>query len=265
MKISKYLFIFPLIILQALVMYYLRRNYSILFTILLAGIALVEVYFLVKFVQYLLNTKHKEVQDKIFESAKEIFKNNNIAHVISYELTIIYYALFPFKKFYGRKKEVSYHKGGNNIYAILLGLTVFELVIVHMVLTYKGYTVIAWIITIITLYFSMFLLAHIRARKNRKIYFGNDALFLFNGIYSKTKIPFDEIHNIRCEKYVNDAAKDEFNMNLFDDMEEVNVLLEANSNFSIMLPYGKSKNVKKIYFYVNNAEEFIQEIESIRA
>ena len=198
------------------------------------------------------------------ETCESLFPKT-AAKLVANEIALIYYGFFNFEKVELKPLEYSNYKGSGILST--LGAIIFvvgiEMVSIH-ILASKWSITLAWILTGLSIYSALQLIGIIRSVPKRPIQILNDELVLRFGMLSETKIPLSAIETITFAKSDDyKSSKYTKTLSLLGSLENPNVIIQLRSTLDLDFMYGKSKPYQTLYFFVDNHQSFISEVNQL--
>lgn len=193
------------------------------------------------------------------ESFSVVISSPLLLNVITSEAAMFRYGLFFFKGkeevFAGSKPFYTTKKSGfGSIIGVLLAVSIIETVALHLLLQ-SWSAIAAWVLTGLSIYTAIFIIAYWSSVVKRPILIENDVLHLRVGILWNIAI---EKHTISAISRIKNFEKDNSILNLGASVfEEPNVLIEFNDKVNVNGLYGFSKSTDKIALYVDEPELLI--------
>ncbi len=177
--------------------------------------------------------------------------------IFAMEMSIFYYTFFAWK---GRKltsTEFTYHRESST--SILLGVFLFVLLIetfvVHLLLQ-NWSNLVAWILTIISIYTAFQLFAILKSLRRRPVIVGEKALFLKYGLFADTAIPFNKIKSIELSSRTMTFDKLTRHLSPLKETDSHNVILELKDDHELTGLYGMKRKFRTIAFHIDEKECF---------
>lgn len=194
------------------------------------------------------------------ESFSVVISSPFFLNIITSEAAMFRYGLFPFKG----KQEIdkdciaftSWEKSGfGSMMGVFLAVSIIETVALHLLLQ-SWSTVAAWVLTGISIYSAVFIIAYWSSVLKRPVFFKNEVLYVRSGILWNTVVEKD---NITAISRIRNFEKDDVVLNLGSSVfEEPNVLIELNEEVNVNGLYGFNKTTEKIALYVDEPEQLIK-------
>ncbi|MFY0674196.1 MAG: hypothetical protein JXQ87_12385 [Bacteroidia bacterium] len=199
-----------------------------------------------------------EFYNDVLKASASVFPKK-VAHVLSFEIAVFYYA-FTFSKAQSLNvNEFSTYKdsGIKAILGALILAILAETVGLHFLIS-KWSLAAAWALSILSVYTGIQVLAIIRSLTYKPIILGKNELVLHFGILNKVKIPYELIHKFY---EMNDDEIQAFNgtkASLFYQ----NIAFELSSEVISRGFYGITKKAKSISIFIDNPKDFIKNLNS---
>lgn len=195
-------------------------------------------------------------------AAKE-FLPERVAEIFVTEISMIYYGFFAWKELEIDENHFSYHKknGVISILSIFSFLILIETATLHFLIQLWS-QIAAWILTGISLYTFIQIIALTRSLTKLPVIVNPDNLELQFGIFSSTSVQFDNIESVEIlQRKISKSEKIE-ELVLFGDFVKPNVLMKLKEETVITKLYGFKKSYTSIVFYVDEPEGFIKTLNS---
>lgn len=235
-----------------------------------------KIYFNIAFLLYLIATaflfirnfrkavKQKDTieQDEysiISDSLKKSIPFKKLGKMISFEICSFYYC---FIKWTGNKNIENSFSGyrESGVSALYIGLmlaSVFEAIALHAYLISKNRT-IAIILLILHVYVLINLIGHLKAIFYRSHLVLSQKIVIRYGLFETLEIPFDTINTV--QKFEGDYEKSNelAKFALLGKLEPHNISIELKDNIKVALPFGITKQPKRILLYIDNLNDFLK-------
>ncbi|WP_421977274.1 hypothetical protein [Roseivirga seohaensis] len=198
--------------------------------------------------------------ETVNQATENAFGKGVFANVLATEISIFHYAILGWKKKVEAEtaKHFSYHRE-NGYVAFMVTITlalIAETVILHIWIA-DWNSILAWILTGISIYSSFFLMGDLNAARLRPIFFTDEGIVFRAGLRWRTKVLYSQIETL--EYRTPDKEKEIFqNFALTGD---ANVLLTFNTDISAKGLYGLSKTFTKLAIHLDDKLGFKAEIE----
>ncbi|KOF02494.1 hypothetical protein OB69_12020 [Roseivirga seohaensis subsp. aquiponti] len=204
--------------------------------------------------------QHLGFIETVNQATENAFGKGVFANVLSTEISVFHYALLGWKKKIETENSTyfTYHKeNGYVAFMITIALALIaETVILHIWIAGWN-SILAWILTGISIYSSFFLMGDLNAARLRPIFFTDEGIVFRAGLRWRTKALYSQIETI--EYRTPDKEKESFqNFALTGD---ANVLLTFNTDINAKGLYGINKTFTKLAIHLDDKKGFKEEIE----
>lgn len=177
------------------------------------------------------------------------------------EIAVFYYGFINWKKRKLHKNEFSYHKDSGTI--ALLGGIIFiiaiETVVLHKLLL-KWNSIVAWILTILSIYFGIQLFGFLKSMYKRPILIENDKLFLRYGIMNETTIDLANIDSIEISSKDIEIDNETRKLSFLGELESHNIIIHLKKENILTGLYGIKHNYKNLALHIDKKNEFVNQI-----
>lgn len=148
----------------------------------------------------------------------------------------------------------TYHeKSGMTAALIAFCMAIFvEIIAVHVLVSIWSVT-LAWIASVSSLYFALFVFAHIRSIRFRPIYVTDDHLVLRNGLLMSSEIPLNNIDRIELTGATPDSDKTPLS---FAIPSGANVVLHLKIPSQCELLYGMKSEFQTALLHIDDRDKF---------
>lgn len=199
-----------------------------------------------------------EFYNDLLKASASVFPNK-VAHILSFEIAVFYYAFSFSKPAELKENEFSTFKdsGVKAILGALIMAIAVETVGLHFLLS-KWSVAAAWALSILSLYTGVQVLAIIRSLAHNPVKLENDELILRFGILNKVEIPYHFIHKFY---EMTDDQTQEFK-GTKASMIYQNIAFELNSEVKTHGFYGITKSTRNISIHIDNPKDFIKSLNS---
>lgn len=199
-----------------------------------------------------------EFYDDLLKASSSVFPNK-VAHILSFEIAVFYYAFSFSKPAELKENEFSTFKdsGVKALLGALIMAILVETVGLHFLLS-KWSVAAAWVLSILSLYTGVQVLAIIRSLAHNPIKIENNELILRFGILNKVVIPYHFIHKFYEMNDDQTQAFEGTKASLFYR----NIAFELNSEVKTHGFYGITKSAKSISIFIDNPKDFIKSLNS---
>lgn len=173
------------------------------------------------------------------------------------EISTFYYGFFDWKKRKLKSHEYSYHKesGTIAILAVIILLVVVETAVFH-ILIQRWSAVIAWILSILSVYSGIQIFGMLRSMSKRPISIEENNLKLHFGIMAESIVPISNIDRVELsakEVELNDTTK---KLSPLGEIDSHNVLIHMKDTQKLYGLYGFQKDYTTIALHVDDKKGF---------
>ncbi len=196
------------------------------------------------------------------KSVEEIFGKSKFALFISFEITMLYYALFSWgKKKLAPNEFTNYRENGNlALMGALLMVIGIETFTFHTLLV-KWSSVVAWILTGTSMYTALMIFAQIKALLQSPTVLLGEKLIVQNGLISNIHIHLDEIHTIEvCTEEMKLEDLKIGNLGLSKESTDHTIALYFNTPQTIEKMYGSTEVCDVLLLHIDNRNGFIEKM-----
>ena len=138
---------------------------------------------------------------------------------------------------------------------------VVELTVVHYFAA-KWSAIVAWLLTISSVWVAMSIIAQLRTIAWRPHYLDQNTLVLRNGMYELARIPLDHVESVQRTTATPKAASSTDKPLQVCVPVSHNVVLELNHENQATLLYGQTRSFRSALVFVDDPEAFQAAIES---
>ncbi|WP_442267123.1 hypothetical protein ACSIGC_05330 [Tenacibaculum sp. ZS6-P6] len=207
------------------------------------------------------NVKNYDFFETIQAASLEIFPSK-IASFLATEITVFYYAFFKWKSTDIKNNEFTYHKEGTytGICIGILLVILIETFVLHMLIAERN-LVLAWIISGLSIYTLVQVIALIKSMRSRPIFFDNDKqkIYLRFGFLGKAEI---DIENIKAIRSINDSEKLN-HISFLGSLTGANMIIEFKEEISYNYFYGTDKKTDHLAFIIDDKNNFIKRVNAL--
>jgi len=195
-----------------------------------------------------------------------VFGNETIGNVVASEVSVFYYLFAKPHRATDSSHYFTSHKSNNILLLLYTFLFMFlvEAAIMHLLFQLWNHTA-AWVLTGLSIYSCLQLLAHIRAIKARPTIITDTTLILRNGLLGGDAIvPIDVIERIEFStKDITDS--DTISMALIKSLENHNVVIYLKEPIIVTKALGIKKPATVILVNMDEQNSFIEVIKNNRS
>ena len=181
------------------------------------------------------------------------------------EFGVIYYGFIYWKKRKLKNNEFSYHKENGTIalLAVLILIIAIETIVLHLFIE-KWSLIAAWALTGISIYSGIQIFGFLKSIIKRPISIENDLLYLRYGIMKESIINIKNIDSIEVSTKDFETNDESTRLSLLGELEGHNVIIHLTKPNTIKGLYGIKKEYKKIAIYIDNKQEFVNQIDNAK-
>ncbi|MEM8526869.1 MAG: hypothetical protein AAGG68_19670 [Bacteroidota bacterium] len=206
------------------------------------------------------DTAHLDFLSTFSKVCQQVLGKNIYANLITYEVAFFYYGIIKWKRKPYHENAFAYHKksGASIMYFAMLGLFVVEAFVVHILIArYNEFW--AMIATGFSVYAIFQIIGHTKALAHRPILLEEENLIIRHGLAGDISIPYEQIKAITLDRR---TPKEEKGVRqLAGGLQPHNVKLELKTTHQLNGIYGIKKDFRTLFFFVDEVELFIQEVE----
>lgn len=190
----------------------------------------------------------------------EILPKNIVIPVVT-EIAVFYYGFIYWKKRELKENEFSYHKDSGTITLLIaiIFIVAIETVVLHILLT-KWSSLVAWILTFLSIYSGIQIFGFLKSMFKRPISIENNRLFLRYGIMNETTIDLKNIDNIEISSKDIELNKETRKLSFLGELEGHNLIIHLKEENELIGLYGIKRKYKNLVLYVDNKVEFKDQI-----
>jgi hypothetical protein len=207
---------------------------------------------------------HEDFYSILQDTCKSLFPAVPAKLVVN-EIALLYYGFFNFKKTELKPNEFTNYKGSGILSTLgaVIFLVAVEMVTIH-ILAAKWSSILAWILTGLSIYSAIQIIGIIRSVPKRPLTINENELILRFGILSETIIPMEAIDHISLADSSDfDKEKTTKTLSLLGELENSNIVLHLKTPQQLQFIYGKPKQYSKLLFFVDDNQSFKTEVEAL--
>ena len=216
--------------------------------------------------QVVKNFKGHPAKDDFYARAlmatKATIGDHKIAHLLAFEISAFYYAFFVWKhKTLASNQYTSYKRNGIGamFWAVIMILSI-ETVAVHLLLE-RWSPLVAWLLTLGSLYMNLQIFAHLKALKQRYTTLLPDQLMIRNGLLGACEIPLDLIERVELSrKEIKDDERIVHKATVLENLESHNLCLYLKEQQQLRLPYGKEIPYDVLCVFIDEKDCFYNDL-----
>jgi hypothetical protein len=194
-----------------------------------------------------------------------VFSNETIGNVVASEISVFYYLFTKAQKTTDNSNYFTSHKSNNILLLLYTFLFMFlvEASVTHLLFQLWN-TTAAWVLTGLSVYSCLQLLAHIRAIKARPTIVTHTEIILRNGLLGGDAII--PIHTIEHMEFSSKEITDSntISIALIKSLENHNVVIYLKESIIVTKAFGIKKPAKVILVNIDDANRFIEAVTNER-
>jgi hypothetical protein len=197
---------------------------------------------------------------------KSVVKSEKLSNIFAAEIAVFHYAIFsrPAANKDEEKAFTVYKENGTMLLlATFLCLFFIETIGMHFIFTLWSRSA-AWVLTGLSLYTCLQLFGHIGALKARPVSIVGGKLFLRNGLLGgDAEIDIENILSIEPTKKII-TGEQVIKLGLLKGLETHNLAIHLSEPVEVLKAFGIKKKATTILMHVDDANEFISAIDSLK-
>lgn len=225
------------------------------------SLIVIELWLIGKIIlQFRKTAKLSSPEDALTEAVKKYTKASVIADILIKELLMWYYLLFV----WGRKRFAvsgdiyfTYYKDNalRLMLATFIVVIAVETVVTHFMIMYIN-SVAAWVVSALTVYFILFLIANYQAIKYRPVSLHDSTLSIRHGLLFTKEIA---LNDIACVKRTHGQGSNKSGsvLRAFLPIVPGNVSIILNNTFTHQSGLRRRRNITEIHLALDNPSNFI--------
>lgn len=184
-----------------------------------------------------------------------------LAGIFVTEVTMFYYAFFSWKKSKVHADQYTYHKksGTAGLLSVFIFLIIVETFAVHLLLE-QWSTVAAWVLTALSIYTIVQIVAIIRSMKRRPIVLTANALYVRYGLLADACIPLSQISEVRKIKKGSPLTAGARKLSPLGELEGYNLVIELKEDMKLNGMYGFKRSFSALFLHVDHPDELLRNI-----
>jgi len=210
----------------------------------------------------LLSAVQTDFIQNIHQAFEKHLGNNFFVVFFVSELVMLRYGLFfwLYKKQKTRENEFTLHQESAFVptFSVFLFMSVVELVVVHLLLMNSN-PILSWILTGLSAYSFVFLIAYMVSIIRRKISIEQDKIIIRVGKIWNFDIEKSDILEIISIKDTDSKDKTVLNVGSLL-MTQPNILIKLQKNITIRGIYGIKKEINQVALVLDKPKEFIKQL-----
>ena len=185
-----------------------------------------------------------------------------LSDMLAFEASALYYAFLSWKRIERPNNTFTYHRNSGNIalFGAAILIVAAETFVLHFILA-EWNEVLAWAVTIPSLYMLLQLFAHIKAVYQRPIEITSNKLIVRYGLLGDTEINLDNILSVECCSTFPEGVNDIKRVSLLGELEQFNTIIKMKKIETFIGFYGMKSKYKTLVLYVDENHRFKKLIE----
>lgn len=236
---------------------------------------LIELYISIQIVRKILEifknyqkigTHTPDFYDALVE-ATEGSLPRSIGKIIATEIAVLYFLFHPKGAKDICNMQYSYHResGTSLVLSTFVGIILIETFALHIILASLN-TTIAWILTGLSIYTCLQVIALMRSLGKRPIIIDDDErkIYLRYGFFTSAVLNINEISKIQVTARTLNETENMQKLSPFGAIDNHNLIFHLDKNCTVQNIYGKDKNCSKLALFVDQRDSFIKQIMKIQ-
>ena len=205
-------------------------------------------------------TEVRDFESAIHHATQQVLPGR-IGDFMATEITVFYYALIRWRAKDVRVGEFTYHKKSSSysLWLAFLLVTAIEVSVVH-VLVARWSDMAAWIVSILSIYGGIQILAIRKSMSFKSIAVKDGIVYLHYGIFRQAIIEISNIETFTLRPTITDDS-DAFMFSPLSDADGINLLIQTKEPVLITTLYGFKKMAKTIGIYADEPEHLASLLE----
>ncbi|SHJ33318.1 hypothetical protein SAMN04488508_107333 [Aquimarina spongiae] len=189
-------------------------------------------------------------------ACEEIFPGK-VGTLLAMEIAVFYYGFLYWSKRVISKNEFTYHKNSGTISLLiaLIPIIGIETYVLHVLLE-KWSTMVAWIVSGISVYSGIQIFGFLKSLMKRPISIDNNQLHLRYGILSETSINLHHIESVEISSKDLEWNTTTRKLSPLGELESHNVIITLKEEQVLYGLYGMKKTFTTLAFFVDHKEQF---------
>jgi hypothetical protein len=190
----------------------------------------------------------------------EILPRGIVMPVVT-EMAVFYYGFLNWRKRELKNNEFTYHKDSGTIalLIVVIFIVAIETFVIH-ILVQRWNNTVAWILTFLSIYSAIQILGLLRSMPKRPISIENAKLYLRYGIMNETTIEFNNIESVELSSKDIVSTKGIRRLSILGELESHNLVIRLKEENILYGLYGIKREYKVLALYVDNKEEFQNQV-----
>ena len=209
---------------------------------------------------------HQQNKPDFFSALKEACAEvvpRPVVMPLATEIAVIYYGLFHWQKKQPASHEFTYHRrsGTGALLAGFILIIAIETFVLHLLLA-QWNVVVAWVLTGLSVYTALQVLAFAKTLSRRFIAVKSDILVLRYGILSESTVPLRNISSVSFSRKPLIKGDGTRKLCPFGSLESHNVVIALKNEGTLTGLYGKQKTYQRLALHVDDPARFKEALET---
>lgn len=213
-----------------------------------------------------IDSQNYDFYDTLVEAA-ELSLPRAIGKIAATEIAVLYFLFHPKGAKDSSDMQYSYHRKSGTILVLstFVGIILIETFAFHILLASFN-TAIAWILTGLSIYSSLQVVALMRSFGKRPIIIDDSArkIYLRYGFFTRAVLHIDGINKIQATARSLSENEKMQKLSPFGAIDNHNLILHLDNNCKLHNIYGKDKNCSKLALFIDQKDSFIEDIMKIK-
>jgi hypothetical protein len=211
----------------------------------------------------ILNVARQDFVSNIKKSFQKHIGTSPLMSFLLSELIMLRYGLFFWlrtkKKAADNDFTMHQNSGFIALFSVLIFISGIEYFVAHLLVSKYNETA-AWILTAISAYSLIFLIAHLFAVIDQRIIIETDKILVRVGLFWDFEIQKKDIAKVEMiKKDIGKTAKEQLNTSKLL-LTQPNIVIYLTEKHSILGIYGMTKEVDTVYLYIDEFQKFSERV-----
>ncbi len=184
---------------------------------------------------------------------------------LAFEISVFYYLFRKNPNPLTQQDSYTYFKknGIKMVIGVFIGLIITETVVMHL-LIHRWNVLVAWVLTFLSIYTCLQIIAILRSLDHRLISIDNlnQKLHLRYGFVNYTTIDLRDIQSIALDRKSLPIDNSVIPFSPFDLLDNHNIIIQLKKEHTLNRIYGFQKKYTNIAIYVDDKERFVEEVKN---
>ena len=195
-------------------------------------------------------------------SSQKLLGKSRYTALFATEITVLYYAFFGWQQrkpknneFTGYKENASIAMAGAFLMVVFIETYAFH------VLLMKWSSIAAWVLTGLSIYSALSIVAHIKALLKRPSVLTNEKLVLKNGLIADISVKLTDISRIEAySKEMNSKENKVGHLGINTESSNHNIAIHFKSPQTIQKMYGFTKECDVLLVHIDDKHQFLTKV-----